>query len=67
MISSVRAWKGAADLSPAGESTLALLRAKAPSADVVRLTPRAGAYGVHVPGAGPDVEAAIADRWFPAA
>lgn len=67
VMSSVRAWKGASDLSEAGRALLSFLSEAAPQADVVRLSPRAGSFGIHVPGTGPDVEAALADRWFPSA
>lgn len=67
VMSSVRAWKGASDLSEAGRSLLAYLSEAAPAAIVVRMTPRAGAFGIHMPGTGPDLESALADRWFPAA
>ena len=63
-MSSVRAWKGASDLSEAGRALLSFLSEAAPQADVVRLSPRAGSFGIHVPGTGPDVETALADRWF---
>ena len=64
VISSVRAWKGAADVSPLGESILAALRSANSRILVVRLTPRAGMYSMHVPGSGPAVESALADLWF---
>ncbi len=67
VMSSVRAWKGASDLSEMGRSLLSYLSTAARSAIVVRMTPRAGTYGIHLPGTGPDVETALADRWFPPA
>jgi len=64
VMSSVRAWKGAADLSPLGQSLLEALQAARPVPEVIRLSPRAGPWSMHVPGGGPAVESALADLWF---
>ena len=67
VMSSVRAWKGESDLSTQGR-TLAeqLLLASEGAAQSVWMTPRAPmpAVGIHLPGLGPDIEAALADRLF---
>ncbi len=64
VMSSVRAWKGSSNLSPAGQAAVdAALAAKDPP-QVVWLSPLARHGDVHVPGTGPDVEAALADRLF---
>jgi beta-glucosidase-like glycosyl hydrolase len=68
VISSVRAWKGAANVSKAGEATYAAcLAASGGRAQSVWLSPRAPEslpITLHLPGAGPDVESALADRLF---
>ena len=65
VMSSVRAWKGAANLSPAGRAVLDGLVGDARSrARVVWCSPMPRPGDLHVPGTGPDVEAALADRLF---
>jgi beta-glucosidase-like glycosyl hydrolase len=65
VMSSVRAWKGASNLSPAGQDVLDRLLERAGSRTrVVWLSPLARGGDVHVPGMGDDVEAALADRLF---
>jgi hypothetical protein len=68
VMSSVRAWKGAANLSPAGQALLERLKAAGRrgggSARVIWCAPTPPPGEVHVPGTGPDVEGAIADRLF---
>jgi hypothetical protein len=59
VFSSVRAWKGAHDLSPSGREALDLLARK--GAKVVALAPRGEGAHFLVPGTGPDVEASVAD------
>lgn len=70
VMASVRAWKGAAGVSPALQERLRRLAAAAGARGLplrwVWLTPRPGGPGVHVPGTGPDVEAALAERLLPA-
>jgi beta-glucosidase-like glycosyl hydrolase len=65
VMSSVRAWKGASNLSPAGEALLSSLRGEegAPPRRVW-MTPLAPAGDLHLPSLGPDAEAALADRLF---
>lgn len=68
LMASVRAWKGSANVSVAGEATFAAcLAASGGRAQSVWLTPRAPERlpcTLHLPGTGPDVEAALADRLF---
>jgi hypothetical protein len=62
VMSSVRAWKGDANLSPA---SLALARTfRASGCPFVWLTPRPAFDGPHIPGTGPDVEEALAACFF---
>ena len=66
LMSTVRAWKGSANVSHSGEATFAAcLAAAAGRAQSVWLTPRAPERlpcTVHLSGTGPDVEAALSDR-----
>ena len=68
LMSSVRAWKGAANVSHAGEATFAAcLAASSGRAQSVWLTPRVPERlpcTLHLPGTGPDVESALSDRLF---
>jgi hypothetical protein len=65
VMSSVRAWKGASNLSAAGQEVLdRLLTTSGGRTRVVWMSPLARAGDVHVPGMGDDVEAALADRLF---
>lgn len=62
-MASVRAWKGAASVSEGALArVVALVERASIDVQVVSLTPRPIGMGVHVPGTGPDVESAIADR-----
>ncbi|MDJ0975707.1 MAG: glycoside hydrolase family 3 N-terminal domain-containing protein [Planctomycetota bacterium] len=69
-MSGVRAWKGAAGISSRTDGLQLDLVQLARDSDVdlkwISMTPLAGWSGVHVPGTGPQVEAAICDRLFPA-
>jgi beta-glucosidase-like glycosyl hydrolase len=62
VMASVRAWKGSSDLSPAGRETLAQIADD--ETPVVGMKPRIDGSTFHLPGTGPDVEAAVADRLF---
>lgn len=64
VMSSVRAWKGASNLSPAGKAAVDAALASPAPPQVVWLAPLARHGDVHVPGTGPDVESALADRLF---
>jgi hypothetical protein len=68
VMASVRAWKGASGVSPRLAAVLADVRARAEALgtplQVVWLAPRALGEGVHLPGGGPDVEEALAERLF---
>lgn len=68
VMASVRAWKGASGVSPALQSLLGHLGAESSSASqslqVVWLAPRATGAGVLLPGGGPAVEQALAERLF---
>jgi len=65
LMASVRAWKGTSNASQgATDLAASLVRRAAGRAQLVALTPRRGAANVHVPGTGPDVEEALADRFF---
>jgi beta-glucosidase-like glycosyl hydrolase len=67
VMSSVRAWKGAARVSPAGAALVDRVVANSKgAARVAWLSPRPpdGPFALHVPGTGSDVEAALAKRLF---
>jgi hypothetical protein len=72
LMSSVRAWKGHPICSQAatdvviGVSRRATAGTTAGSTAVISLAPRPLLGSLHVPATGPDVEAALADRLFPA-
>jgi beta-glucosidase-like glycosyl hydrolase len=70
VMASIRAWKGSPNVSAVASEVAESLRAEAAERGCriafVWATPRAGAEGVHVPGTGPDVEAALAEVLFPA-
>lgn len=67
-MSGVRAWKGAAGISSRTDGLQLDLVQLARDRDVtlqwISMTPLAGWRGVHVPGTGPQVEAALCDRLF---
>jgi beta-glucosidase-like glycosyl hydrolase len=64
VMSSVRAWKGAAVLSPQGRAALDRALAARRPPRVVWCAPLARHGDVHLPGTGPDVEAALSSRLF---
>lgn len=68
VMASVRAWKGASGVSPALKALLDDLTAQAASAghplQVAWLAPRATGPGLLLPGGGPAVERALAERLF---
>jgi hypothetical protein len=67
-MASVRAWKGASGVSRDLEAVLGEVAAQAAAGgarlQVVWLTPRPRGEGVFLPGGGPDVERALAERLF---
>ncbi len=65
VISTVRAWKGAAGISDELRKRTERIRAEAPQCQWIWITPLPGPWGVHVPGAGPQVERALCERLFP--
>jgi beta-glucosidase-like glycosyl hydrolase len=68
VMASVRAWKGASGVSPATAEVVATLREAAERSGgrlrLVWCAPHAPAGEVHVPGTGPQVEAALAEVLF---
>ncbi len=65
VIGSVRAWKGSDNVSTGSLEVVGAALALDPSAQTIWLSPRPGPAAVlHLPGAGPDVEAALADCLF---
>jgi beta-glucosidase-like glycosyl hydrolase len=66
---SIRAWKGAPDVSPLCREVVEGLARTAREAGqrlgLVWLGPSPGPGGIHVPGTGPDVERALGERLFP--
>lgn len=69
-MSGVRAWKGAAGISMRTDGLqldlVQLARDIEEPLQWVSMTPLAGWSGLHLPGTGPQVESALADRLFPA-
>ncbi|MDA1196023.1 MAG: hypothetical protein O2894_12695, partial [Planctomycetota bacterium] len=68
IFASARAWKGSSGISAACAAQVAAVRAQVEAASLrtVWLTPRMIALdGIHVPGTGPQVEAALAERLLP--
>ncbi len=67
-LSGVRAWKGAAGISSRADGLqldlVQLARDRGARLRWISMTPLAGWSGIHVPGTGPQVEAAICERLF---